>query len=134
MLLWRILIRHGTAVRAILRRFADSANTRSDSEARRVRSIRAFFRFRPRTLSRLTFNEDLRMKSSVRLFTITLAALLASGAAACNTDDANKITSAGNSLDTFNGSGDNVASPIPEGSATPGAAQAFADIAFWDSV
>ena len=60
--------------------------------------------------------------------------LLASGAAACNTDDANAITSAGNSLDTFNGSGDNVASPIPEGSATPGAAQAFADIAFWDSV
>jgi len=60
--------------------------------------------------------------------------LLASGAAACNTDDSSQITSAGNALDTFNGSGDNISSGIPEGSADPQGAQAFANVVFWDNV
>jgi hypothetical protein len=60
--------------------------------------------------------------------------LLASGATACNADDSNQITSAGNALDTFNGSGDNINSGIPEGNADPQGAQAFANIAFWDNV
>jgi hypothetical protein len=60
--------------------------------------------------------------------------LLASGVTACNTDNVNTITSAANALDNFNSGGDNIASPIPTGSATPQAAQLFANVVFWDSI
>ena len=79
-LLWRIL-RPGIAVRAVLRRFADNATHLQRYRGPEGSFHPGLFLFPATDPSRLTLNEDLRMKSSVRLFTITVVALLASAVA-----------------------------------------------------
>ena len=71
---------------------------------------------------------------NVQAFGTSDGGLLAAGQAACNTDDIPTITNAAGGLDLFNGSGDNITSTLFTGSATPKAAKAFANIAFWDAV
>ncbi len=70
---------------------------------------------------------------NVQAFGTSDGGLLAAGQAACNTDNVSTITTAAGGLDLFNSSGENVAIS-GGGSATPQAAKAFADKAFWDTV
>lgn len=70
---------------------------------------------------------------NVQAFGTSDGGLLAAGQAACASDNPTLINNAAGALDLFNGSGDNIAAS-GTGSATPQAAKAFADKAFWDTV